>query len=310
MLFRPLFPALATLLLAAGLAAQPCIKVGASSHWGEPLVSTQFLRTNFAIRVPGLAQNDTICQIELFCYTRSAQPVSMPVWIYDRAPSGAPGSPLSAGTMTVGTTAAAYTASVQAPVQANTDFFIVFDNAVGNLAPPTAGRASYGGSAEEHWHGGPPSWAGPYYTGKYIYRLYCSSGTVEGLFSTVGQGCSGTLGVPRIGSFGSPVIGQVFQVTLAQAPNAASVVHFIGGAANPISLAPIGAEGCVLEQAPLVAIGMRAGSTGSASFPYRLPNDPTLLAVRLHMQWAVVDPSANLLGIVVSPGGVATIGDF
>ncbi len=68
----------------------------------------------------------------------------MPVWIYDRGPSGAPQSPIGSGNMFVGTTPAAYTASVQAQVQANTDFFIVFDNAIGDLTPPVAGFGSLG----------------------------------------------------------------------------------------------------------------------------------------------------------------------
>ncbi len=146
--------------------AQPVGAVGPAERPGggrpeclaPPLQAAQFLPTTIAIRVPGLPQNDVICQIEFFCATRSGQPVQMPVWIHDRAASGAPQSPIESGTMLVGTNPGSCVAPVQAPVQANTDFFVVFDNAVGNLRPPVLGYGNYGTGASEHWHSGPPNW--------------------------------------------------------------------------------------------------------------------------------------------------------
>ena len=302
--------ALAALLLVAGLAAQSCVNVCASSNWGSPLRAARFTPTTIAIRVPGLATADVLCQIEFFCSTRSSQPVQMPVWIYDRAPSGAPGSPLGAGTMLVGTTAAAYSASIQAPVGANADFFIVFDNATGNLNPPVAGRGNSGSTPQEHWHSGPPTWTGPFTTGQFIYRVFCSSGTVPGGFATTGGGCAGRAGVPRIGGVGSPVLGSTFQVTLAGAPSGAASVFMIGLGPQSVRLDTLGAPGCVIELLPFATESRRTGSTGATSFPFFLPNDPSIVGARVLGQWAVVDPPANALGITVSPGGVLTIGDF
>ncbi len=302
--------ALAVPLIATGLTGQSCVNPCVSSHWGDNLVSTQFLPTTFAIRVPGLPQDDVICQVEFFCKTRSSQPVSMPVWIYDRGPSGAPQSQIGAGTMFVGTSVGAYTASVQAPVQANTDFFVVFDNAIGDLTPPVAGFGGFGNDpAQEHWHTG-PNWAGPHFSGRYIYRLYCSSGTTEASFSTVGQGCPGGNGVPLIGTFGSPLIGETVQVTLTQAPAQTMAVFFMGFTPNLIDLGVLGAPGCVLEQDVVFAHSTTTGSTGAVAYPLALPNNATLVGIPIRAQWTAVDPGANALGLIFTPGGILTIGDF
>lgn len=302
--------AVVALILALGLPGQSCVNACISSHWGQPLMlNAQILPTTFAIRVPGLPYADTICQIEFFCKTRSSQPVNMPVWIYDRAPSGAPQSPIGSGTMFVGTTPAAYTASVQAAVPANTDFFVVFDNAIGNLTPPLAGWGSYGTAAQEHWHTG-PNWIGPFATGKYIFQLYCSSGTVQGAFATVGQGCAGSNGVPVINAVGSPIIGETTQVTLTQAPLSAPVILVMGTAPTSVPLGAVGAPGCVLEQQPIVAAGMTAGSIGAVAYPFPIPNNPAFVGMQVHAQWAVGDFGVNQLGLVFSKGGVLTIGDF
>jgi hypothetical protein len=307
---RPLFLTLTIPAFTAALAGQSCLNVCVSSHWGEPLVSTQFLPATFAIRVPGLPHSDVICQIEFFCETRSPQPLWMPVWIYDRGPSGAPQSPIASGSMFVDTTPGICTASVQAPMPANADFFIVFDNAIGNLTPPVAGFGSYGSPAQEHWHGGPPSWNGPFATGRYIYRLFCESGSVQGTFTTVGQGCPGTNGVPVIGAVGSAVIGNTVQLTLTQAPAGAPTVVVLSTIPMPINLGSVGAPGCVLEQVPEASFGMVTGATGAAAFPFPIPNNVAFVGLPISAQWAVIEPGANQLGIVFSRGGVLTIGDF
>lgn len=306
---RSLLPALAIPLLSAGLAAQSCVNPCISANWGEPLRNAQFLPTTFAIRVPGPPQNDVICQMELFCATRNSQPVQMPVWIYDRGPSGAPQAPIAAGTMLIGTVPGSCVASLSAPVQANTDFFIVFDNAVGNLRPPVSSWGNYGGTAHEHWHTG-PNWSGPWFSGEYVYQLYCSSGTVQASFTTTGQGCAGTNGIPRIGAVGTPLIGTWFQVTLQQAPNLAPVVYAMGLVPNQVNLGLYGAPGCVVEHSPVISAALTAGSTGAASFPFQVPTHSSFVGMQIHSQWAVLDPGANQLGIVVSKGGVLTIGDF
>lgn len=304
-LFRLLLPALAT-----ALPAQSCVNPCVSSHWGAPLLTNaQFLPTTVALRVPGLSQADTVCQIEFFCKTRGNQPVLMPVWIYDRSPTGAPQSALGSGIMYVGTTAGAYTASVQAALPANTDFFVVFDNAVGNLTPPVTSWGSYGTTPQEHWHTG-PSWSGPHFSAQYIYRIYCSTGTVQGTFATQGSGCPGSNGIPVIDAVGDPVIGEITQVTLTQAPLATPVFCVLGTAAASLPLDAAGAPGCVLEPHPILVAAMTTGSIGATAYPFAIPNAPAFVGAQVLAQWAVVDPGSNQLGLVFSKGGVLTIGDF
>jgi len=296
--------------LAAALPGQSCVNPCISSHWGAPLLTNaQFLPTTVALRVAGLPQADTVCQIEFFCKTRNNQPVVMPVWIYDRSPSGAPQTQLSSGSMYVGTTAGAYTASVQAALPANTDFFIVFDNAVGNLTPPVTTWGSYGATPQEHWHTG-PSWFGPFFSAQYIYQVYCSTGTVQGTFATQGQGCPGSNGVPAINLVGDPIIGEMTQVTLMQAPLTAPAFCVLGTVPASLPLDLAGAPGCVLEQQPIIVAGMTAGSTGAVAYPFLIPNNAAFVGLQVLTQWAVVDPGVNQLGLVFSKGGILTIGDF
>ncbi|MCA8943785.1 MAG: hypothetical protein KDB80_14575 [Planctomycetes bacterium] len=288
-----------------GLAAQPCVQVVVSNNWQQTHRSTQMTATQVAIAVPALAQTETICQVELRCYTRSASPVAMPVWIYD-GPGGVPGVALGVTTMTVGTTLADHTAPIQATVPGGTPFFIVFDNAVGNLAPPIA----LGGTIGMHFVGGPSGWTGPFQTAAWMYQAYSSSGTLEGSFAEIGPGCPGIYGVPRIGVVGMPVTGTVSQVTLSNAPIRTPVQHLLGFAAAPVSLDALGLTGCVLEQNPVASFARLTGSTGAASFAYAIPNNPLLVGLQLHVQWSVLDPTANPLGLSLSPGGIATIGDY
>ncbi len=277
----------------------------AEANMGQPHRATQFTPTTVAFLVPGDPAAKTICAIELYCYTRNAAPVQLPVWIYDRAPSGAPGNPLASGTMLVDTAAAVYRASIRASLPAGADFFIAFDNAAGNLAPPVSRTGVVG----THYHSG-PNWAGPYGSGAWMYRVYDDSGVQAATFTTVGSGCAGSLGVPRIGNVGQPVTGSIFQVTLANAPATGPVAHVIGTVATALDLGPLGAPGCTAEQLPIVALPRSTTPTGAAAVAYRVPADPALIGAVLRMQWVVVDPPANPLGVVVSKGGVAQVGDF
>ncbi len=301
---RSLLAFLVAALPAVSATAQ-CTQVCRSANWNATHLGRQLTAATFAIQVPGLPQADTICRVELYCHTRNAAPVALPISIYDSAANGAPGQLVGAGTMFVGTTLGTYAAQLQAPVPARTDFHIVFDNAIGNLAPPTA----LGGSTVPHHVGSAGVWSGPFSSVQWMYQAYCSSRVARASFDRSGTGCRGTHGTPRIDAVGTPVLGSLMQVLLAQAPARAPVVYAMGLTAGPLDLGSLGAPGCALEQVPLVTVARTAGSTGAASVAHRIPNDRALLGAAFRVQWIVVDPLANSLGISVSPGGIAWIGD-
>ena len=58
-----------------------------------------------------------------------------------------------------------------------------------------------------------------------------------------------------------------------------------------------------------VLLGMATNAAGAASWSLAVPSVPELFGVTLFVQWVVVDPGANALGLVLSRAGAATLGD-
>ncbi|MFT4515998.1 MAG: hypothetical protein ACI91B_004719 [Planctomycetota bacterium] len=50
-------------------------------------------------------------------------------------------------------------------------------------------------------------------------------------------------------------------------------------------------------------------TAGTASSPITVPNTSNLIGLQAYHQWAVWDPTVNALGIVVSRGIKATVGN-
>lgn len=132
-----------------------------------------------------------------------------------------------------------------------------------------------------------------------------------------GIGCAGSGGQPfTLGSFGLPVIGTTFTLTLAHGrPNAGA---WIFAALSPAP-APVPIHGsCILHLDPssLVAFygsganpvfSLSLDAVGSASLPVALPILPSLLGQQVALQGAALD-SGCACGFVVSQGVQILIG--
>ncbi|MBL9076506.1 MAG: hypothetical protein JNL08_03325 [Planctomycetes bacterium] len=73
-----------------------------------------------------------------------------------------------------------------------------------------------------------------------------------------------------------------------------------GGFVLPQDLGPAGAPGCVLGIDVAATWYSLALGDGSAQFPFTLTNSPTVLGEWIRFQAAVLDPTANALGLVTS----------
>ena len=77
---------------------------------------------------------------------------------------------------------------------------------------------------------------------------------------------------------------------------------------TPLPAALPNAPGCNVLAAPTVTSFTVTSPGGTASAPFAVPNDNSFVGTLLFHQWAVLD-GANALGIVVSNGGRATVGN-
>lgn len=122
--------------------------------------------------------------------------------------------------------------------------------------------------------------------------------------STYGDGCVGSTSVaPRMNLSGTPQIGQVVNLDLAQGPaNSAAflLMGFGNGAPYPIDLAIYGLPGCFQYFTPISTLLTLTDPSGASLYPFGVPNDPGFTGTLLYAQWACIDPPANATGATTS----------
>lgn len=125
-------------------------------------------------------------------------------------------------------------------------------------------------------------------------------------FESFGTGCAGVLPAPDFTPIQLPMIGQAYLQQINNLPLSAAV-HVLGFSNQmsllgplPLDLGVLGAPGCKLRIS-LDNTMFLAGSQGSAVFAMQIPNQPSLIGRRFYEQAAALDPTANALGITISP---------
>ncbi len=133
------------------------------------------------------------------------------------------------------------------------------------------------------------------------YRPYTGS------FSSYGNGCSQSNFKPQIRTVGRAFPGsQFFAVTLSGAPPGTAAVLLIGRAQTHVPLDFVGMSGCSLLVDRIIrSEPCSIGVNGFGTVPLDIPPIPSLAGFELYMQWAVVDPNANLFGLSTSGGGMS-----
>ena len=138
-------------------------------------------------------------------------------------------------------------------------------------------------------------------------RIFVNSTNV----TSFGSGCAGTGNpAPLLGAAADATLGQNFNVELHSAPvNALSFCVLgdsntqMGAIPLPLDLGIIGAPGCFLRASMVFTFTQTTAGTGSgggaATFPWPIPNDPSLRGASLYFQGLVVDP-VNQLGLTTS----------
>ncbi len=234
-----------------------------------------------------------VTSFELFLRTTGGTQV-VPARLY--AALGA--TPLASTTMTVGPTAGFYTATFATPVPVPGSYFIAVDLSSGNVVVP---NLTSGGTAAVFTRpSGPGGWTYDPTVTRPAYRVHCTAGTVYD--------------VPTLGNVGDPEIGTSYGITLSMAVPSSGAFILTGFSDAAIGATPLpaplpGAPGCNLLVSADATKLLFTSATGTASDSIAVPNDPSFIGIDLFHQWAVLDPTVNTLGIVVSDAGRARLGD-
>ncbi|MCA8969902.1 MAG: hypothetical protein KDC95_08975 [Planctomycetes bacterium] len=125
----------------------------------------------------------------------------------------------------------------------------------------------------------------------------------RGAFDVSGTSCKSSAGDVHL-SGNVPQLGENFTIEVTGVPSVC--VSFIGAQSVSIDLTNAGAGGCTLYTLPLTTFGLAAtGGVATRTFP--VPNSTSLLGAQWYEQVAVLDASANALGIATSELGTAIL---
>ncbi len=136
-------------------------------------------------------------------------------------------------------------------------------------------------------------------------------------YTTFGNGCAGSNGVPLLAAAPGPLprVDGVFTLQLSNLPagNLGAFVVFGFSATDwlgiplPSDLSSVGMFGCTAYVSVDAAFAVGTAG-GTAQLPVTIPNDPSLLALHFFNQAVVVDPGVNAFGGVVTNAAEGIIG--
>lgn len=271
-------------------ASQAC-QVVASENWTNALAGT----TTTSKEVGILEFNrdiKNICGLDFYMRSRSGSvAVTVGIRAYDIV-SGKPGKVLVSRQVTVDGTARMH--SVRWPEIAVTprDLFIpFFDNADKIVLPVTQSGTTH---VSYDYNG--TVWSDAIFMWNFRYRIHSKPG----------------LKTPVLSSSEKPVVGQTFKIDLESGPaNRAALlaVGFSNSTWNSLPLPLVYAAPCSLLTSIDLIFPLATSGTGTGTVSLPIPNDPALVKLRFYQQFVIVD-SANTIGLIVSNGGSAVLGDF
>jgi PKD repeat protein len=156
----------------------------------------------------------------------------------------------------------------------------------------------------------PRSWCGGFH---YVKQSQWAVGSLNWF----GNGCTGSLGVPRLtpGTRQRLVLGATTNTTISNLPLNAGIMLL--GFSNttssfgplPLDLTVFGMPGCVSRVDP-ASTSFVLGANNTAVYSLGLPNNPGLAGLQLYMQALALDPVTNAFGGVMSDASVGLVGIY
>jgi hypothetical protein len=111
-----------------------------------------------------------------------------------------------------------------------------------------------------------------------------------------------------MGVNGAPQLGATYNPTVSDALGNTFAV-LVSGLTSPGMVPLPGAPTCSLMTATELLDLTITNAMGSGSSPIVVPNSAALEGVNIYHQWAIWDPTVNSIGIVLSNGAIATLGN-
>ena len=138
---------------------------------------------------------------------------------------------------------------------------------------------------------------------------YATSNTTGAAgYGYIGAGCAGTLGVPSNVTSTQPVLGGAANITVDRLPFSIGVMALgMLRLPAPLDLGIIGMPGCPLRISPDVTLTL-VGAGSSATMPFPVPFDPSLIGVQIFTQALSLDIGLNPFGFAISDAAVMLIG--
>ena len=241
--------------------------------------------------------SEQVVGFDIFTRSTTGGTVQVPARLYTLETSGPGAVPIASTVLTVGPTPGFYTATFATPVPVDSSFYIGMDSSAGTVLVSDTSLPATSGLA--YTRATPLSGSWSLLVLRPSWRIHCVGG-IQDL-------------VPDLGSVGLPVLNSTYDVTLADALGSSLAISMTGlsntthnGAALPFALPD--APGCDLLVAPDVTQFMVTTPGGGASAALAIPNNVGFVGAAIFHQWAVLD-AVNGLGMVVSAGGIATVGN-
>lgn len=137
--------------------------------------------------------------------------------------------------------------------------------------------------------------------------------TVLGGFTELGTGCSGSNGVPHLGTAGTPMIGGRPEYHVLRGPRNGLALLALGfsdtmwnGIPLPI---PVSGTSCTIQCAPSSIAPLWLDGNGAGQIDLPIPANPDLVGLELYTQVWSHDPGANAAGLTLSNRVRTLIGD-
>ncbi|MGK0204332.1 MAG: hypothetical protein ACI89X_003903 [Planctomycetota bacterium] len=204
-------------------------------------------------------------------------------------------TPLATTTITIGSVQDFYMATLAVPVTVNGTFYIGYDN-----EPSDVLSTLTGGSLGNGYLRNAGGWLSSAVIQRPGFAIHCPAPpqNIE----------------PQIGHTGLPTLGTTYLVDMSFGLES-SIAVLISGLSNtanngtPLPALLPGTTMCDLLVATDALEAVLTTTAGTASSPITVPNTSNLIGLQAYHQWAVWDPTVNALGIVVSRGIKATVGN-
>jgi len=114
--------------------------------------------------------------------------------------------------------------------------------------------------------------------------------------------------LPRLIVGGRAALGRTFVPTLYAGPTTTGILLAVDATRSNIDLTLLGAPGCTVYSLPAFLFATASDSEGRGMVPLAVPNNTAFVGGELQLQWLLLDPTANLFGLITSTAARVKLG--